>query len=108
MKTSNLLSLLIALLCCLPATAEKKPRYKLVWQDHFRSSQIDTTSWVKIPRGKPDWRRHMSSVDSLYAIRNGCLVLRGVVNRTETTDTARYITGGLYTLGILCYPPNFR
>ena len=23
----------------------------------------------------------------------------GVVNRTETSDTARYITGGLYTLG---------
>ena len=99
MKASNLLTLLIALLCCLPATAEKKPRYKLVWQDHFRSSRIDTTSWEKIPRGQSDWDRHMSSVDSLYAIRNGCLVLRGVVNRTETSDTARYITGGLYTRG---------
>ena len=99
MKASNLLTLLIALLCCLPATAEKKPHYKLVWQDHFRSSRIDTTSWEKIPRGQSDWDRHMSSVDSLYAIRNGCLVLRGVVNRTETSDTARYITGGLYTRG---------
>lgn len=41
----------------------------------------------------------MSDEDSLYAVRDGRLVLRGVVNQTVKADTARYLTGGLFTKG---------
>ena len=39
----------------------------------------------------------MSDFDSCYAMRNGNLVLRGMVNYSVPNDTAPYITGGIYT-----------
>ena len=39
----------------------------------------------------------MSDFDSCYAMRDGKLVLRGLVNHSLPNDTAAYITGGVYT-----------
>lgn len=78
-----------------PTTATNK--YRLVWQDHFNGNTFDSRSWTKIGRGQADWNRHMSQADSLYAVRDGKLILRGAANTTERQDTARFITGGLYT-----------
>ena len=41
----------------------------------------------------------MSDFDSCYAMENGNLVLRGLINYSLPTDTAPYITGGVYTKG---------
>ena len=79
-----------------PATA---PKYRLVWQDNFNGPTFDSKSWTKIGRGQSNWDRYMSHADSLYAVRDGKLVLRGAFNTTERQDTARFITGGLYTRG---------
>ena len=86
-----------ALLLSATAMAAPPHKYRLVWQDHFNGKTFDSRSWSKIPRGTADWNRHMSDADSLYAVRDGKLVLRGVNNLTEKQDTARFITGGLYT-----------
>lgn len=92
-------SIIIAfsLLWSIVSFAATPHKYKLVWQDTFKGATFDKKSWTKIPRGTADWNRHMSYADSLYAVGNGKLILRGVVNKTEKQDTARYITGGLYT-----------
>ncbi|MGL5682034.1 MAG: glycoside hydrolase family 16 protein [Marinifilaceae bacterium] len=71
--------------------------YTLVWEENFNSTQLDTAVWSKIPRGRSDWNNYMSSYDSLYAVANGNLILRGICNTTQTADTARYLTGGVYT-----------
>src|SRR5699024_414116 len=60
----------------------------------------DRAKWTKIPRGASDWNRQMSSFDSLYAVRDGKLILRGIVNDVLSEDTAHWITGGLYTKGV--------
>lgn len=86
-----------ALLFCTAALASTPHKYRLVWQDHFDGNTYDYLSWSKIPRGNADWKRHMSDADSLYAVRDGRLVLRGAVNTHRDADTARYVTGGLYT-----------
>lgn len=86
-----------SLLWSMASFAATPHKYKLVWQDNFKGAAFDKKSWTKIPRGTADWNRHMSYADSLYAVRDGKLILRGVVNATEKQDTARYITGGLYT-----------
>ena len=72
----------------------------LQWEENFnQTSSFDQSKWSKIPRGTSDWDKYMSDFDSLFAMRNGKLILRGIKNTTVPNDTARYLTGGVYTKG---------
>ncbi len=86
----------------------KSNKYKLVWQEDFKGDTFDAKSWSKIPRDRPDWKRHMSYDDRLYEVKDGKLILYGVNNDGTyqydlngdgklEADTARFVTGGLYT-----------
>ena len=77
--------------------AQEHRRYALVWHDEFDSGTLDNTVWSKIWRSKADWATHMSSNDALYAIDDGNLVMRGVVNDFLKKDTASVLTGGVWT-----------
>ncbi|MBL7763646.1 MAG: glycoside hydrolase family 16 protein, partial [Chitinophagaceae bacterium] len=86
----------VFLLGCSKHTASQKN--VLEWHEEFnQTNSFDEKSWTKIPRGTSDWDKYMSNYDSLYAIRDGKLILRGIKNTNQPNDTARYITGGLYT-----------
>ncbi len=88
------MTMMLALTCCKPSSTE----WKLVWEDDFsQSGSFDPASWSKIPRGTSDWNKYMSDFDSCYAVRDGKLILRGLINHSLPTDTAPYITGGVYT-----------
>lgn len=68
--------------------------WKLVWEENFdQEDHFDEASWSKIPRGRSDWNNYMSDFDSCYAMRDGNLVLRGLVNYSLSADTAPFITG---------------
>lgn len=70
----------------------------LEWQEKFnQANSFDESRWTKIPRGTSDWDKYMTHYDSCYAMRNGKLILRGIKNTSQPNDTARYLTGGLYT-----------
>ena len=70
----------------------------LQWEENFnQTGSFDKTKWSKIPRGTSDWNKYMSDFDSLYAMRNGKLILRGIRNTTLSNDTSPYLTGGVYT-----------
>src|SRR5687767_353255 len=72
----------------------------LHWEENFnQTGSFDQTKWSKIPRGTSDWNKYMSDFDSLYAMRDGKLILRGIKNTSVSNDTARYLTGGVYTKG---------
>lgn len=76
----------------------QQPQYKLIWKENFRGKKINEKYWTKIPRGGSDWNRHMSSHHSLYEVNQSNMILHGVVNDgVAPEDTARYITGGVYT-----------
>lgn len=84
----------------LPSCSKPQKEWQLVWEDNFeQAGQFDEASWSKIPRGTSDWNNYMSDFDSCYAMRNGNLVLRGIVNYSLPTDTAPYLTGGVFTQG---------
>lgn len=87
------LGMMIALPCCKSPSTQ----WKLAWEDNFRGDSFDPASWSKIPRGGSDWNNYMSDFDSCYAMRDGKLILRGLVNYSLPNDTAPYITGGVYT-----------
>jgi beta-glucanase (GH16 family) len=75
-----------------------KPGWKIVWEENFdKEGVIDETVWSKIPRGGSDWQRHMSDYDALYDVKDGKLVLRGMVNPGLSGDTMPFVTGGVYT-----------
>ena len=72
--------------------------WQLVWEDDFNQADtFDEAVWSKIPRGGSDWNNFMSDDDTLFAVRDGHLVVRGIRNLTHPEDTATYLTGGLYT-----------
>lgn len=90
------LSLLILLSGC--SRHLHKGKTKLVWEENFNQKEtFDSKKWTKIPRGLSDWNRNMSDVDTLFAMRDGKLVLRGINNKNYPEDTARFLTGGVYT-----------
>ena len=88
--------LVVLLVSC--AGTKHAQKMTLSWEENFNQpGGFDTSRWSKIPRGLSDWDRHMSDFDSCYAMRDGKLVLRGIMNNSVPGDTARYITGGVYT-----------
>jgi len=103
----------LLLLSCIPSFAkenktDKGNKYRLVWQEDFKGNTFDGKSWSKIPRGNADWNRHMSDDARLYEVKDGKLILYGANNDgsyrydmkgngEQATDTARFVTGGLFT-----------
>ena len=72
--------------------------WQLVWEDNFdHPTGIDTTVWSKITRGNSDWAKCMSFDDRCYEIREGQLILKGIVNPDTLKDSSPYLTGGVYT-----------
>lgn len=75
-------------------------QWSMLWEENFNQKEgFDPNVWSKIPRGGSDWNKYMTDFDSCYAMRKGNLVLRGIVNQSQPNDTARYLTGGIYTKG---------
>lgn len=91
-----------------PAALQPTPpvRWVLDWQDTFDAPEIDWNVWSKIPRGKANWNDTMSPVDSLYEIRDGILILHGIVNPDTVSDPSPYLTGGLWTRGKKEFQPG--
>lgn len=78
---------------------QQSDEWTLAWEDNFDGDSINFSNWSKIPRGTADWNNYMSEEDTLFDVRDGNLVLRGMNTFAEANDTAPFITGGLYTLG---------
>ena len=78
----------------------RKPTYKLIWQEDFDSTELDTTRWSRIKRDVPAWRRHMSTHERLYDLRHGRIRLYCLRNTGWLKgDTAKVVTGGISTEG---------
>lgn len=100
MSKRNVLLIIFIYILYIPSvySRDEKNDYELVWKENFNGRSIDDSKWSKIPRGKSDWNRYMSSNESLYEIKKGKLILHGVVNNSiEPNDTARFLTGGVFT-----------
>lgn len=81
-------------------------KWKLSWSDDFNGSDIDTTVWSRIDRGKPDWQNTQSKNDACYEMKDGVLKLKGIVNPDTTVDRSRYLTGGIWTKSKKSFEPG--
>lgn len=93
----HITTLIIALI--LLCSCSRKSGWQLVWQDEFNGNTIDYTTWSHCDRGKADWANTQSADPRCYEMRNGCLVLKGIVNDNLEADTAHYLTGGIWSKG---------
>lgn len=91
-----LLLVVVAVLYCRNVHSEK---WELVWSEEFdrMDGKLDETKWSRIPRGGSDWNNYMSLREDLVEVKDGHLVLWGKVNDRTEEDTARYVTGGVWT-----------
>ncbi|WP_430812351.1 MULTISPECIES: glycoside hydrolase family 16 protein [unclassified Carboxylicivirga] len=85
--------LFIAGACC------HQPEWQMVWEEEFEGDTLDSTVWSRIPRGTADWQNTQSFDDRCFEMRNGSLILKGIVNDDLTQDSAAYLTGGVWTKG---------
>lgn len=83
-----------------------QPKWHLEWSDDFNGTEIDESVWSRTDRGTPDWANTQSKDDACYEMRNGCLVLKGIVNPDLTTDPSAYLTGGVWTKGKKGFGPD--
>lgn len=97
---------------------EMSDNWELVWQDEFNSEQLDTTIWTKIDlwtdvdfgMTKEQWFKDITKWDSiqnincfsyttsdpnLYDLKDGVLILDGVVNSDTTADPRPYLQGAI-------------
>lgn len=98
------LYIILALAFAVPAALGQA--WQLDWEDNFDGNRLNPAVWAKIQRGSSDWDRHMSHGDSLYSLRDGNLVLRGMRNRNLRVDTAPYVTGGVWTKNLKAFEPG--
>ena len=74
---------------------EPKREYRPLWSDEFNGTALDTTRWNRCGKGGSDWNRHMSTRPDLVEVKDGALVLWGVVNTETNKDPRPFITGGV-------------
>ncbi|MDE6490975.1 MAG: glycoside hydrolase family 16 protein [Muribaculaceae bacterium] len=77
-----------------------------MWSDDFNGSTLDSTVWSRTERGTPDWANTQSKDERCLEMRDGLLVLKGIVNDNLETDSAPYLTGGIYTKGKKSFDPG--
>lgn len=77
----------------------EKKDWKIIWQDNFNGSELDTTKWTKILPNTADWGKHMTGDEQCYTLSGGKLYLKGIVNPDTLSDPRPFLTGGVYTKG---------
>jgi beta-glucanase (GH16 family) len=100
----KLTGILLGMVCLFSCSHE--PSWQLVWEENFDGTELDTTVWSRIPRGRADWQNTQSFDDRCYEMRNGLLILKGIVNDNLEADTAHYLTGGVWTKGKHAFEPG--
>lgn len=94
-----LLFVMLFLVACGDGPIERYNKWKLEWEDNFNSNVLNKKYWSKTKRQMPDWSNYMTDNDTCVTFRDGKLILRGIKNDFILQDTARYLTGGIYTKG---------
>lgn len=89
-----------------PGTPADEPKWHLVWQEEFNSPVINDEVWSRIPQGTIDWQKYQSTDPACTELRNGNLVLKGIVNPDTEADPRPYICGGVWTVGKKSFAPG--
>lgn len=91
-------TVLLFIILCVAQLGQAQKKWTLIWEDGFnKENYLDTTYWNVVKRGTSDWNNYMSDTKDCIWIKDGKLILRGIENLDESTDTVPYLTGGVNT-----------
>ena len=111
MKSLFTLSLTASLLLAAGCASKPEPEpiqppradMQLVWHDEFDGTQLDPAKWSRIPPDpKPEpsaWRKYTSLRPDLVDVKDGELLLHGIVNDDLQADPRPYLQGQVWTSG---------
>lgn len=74
--------------------------YVLIFSDEFNQpngSAPDKAVWSCPPRSNKGWNRWVKDIPEVAYIRKGKLVCRAIPNRAHPTDTAKMLTGAVFS-----------
>lgn len=91
--------LLLGVIGLLVASCQRQPEWQLIWEENFNTDEMDTTVWSMIPKGEFRRNSTLSHNERCYQMRDGQLILRGIVNEDFLKDSTAYLTGGIWTKG---------
>lgn len=98
MKILRFLSMAVIILAVSCTSRVSSNSWKLVWEDNFDGTDLDSTVWQRIPRGGADWDNTQNdTAEYLVSVDQGKLHLWGRVNNYCPDDPAEFITGGVWT-----------
>ena len=86
-----------------PDDQPQGPDWKIMWNDEFNSTSIDTMVWSKTPRTQSHWARKMTDAEDLYEMKDGKLFLYGKKNLNHPEDTIDHLTGGIWGRDKKCF-----
>lgn len=112
--------LLLAAVCCILASCNTD-KWILDWSEEFEGTSLDESVWSRTDRGRSDWQNTQSKRPELLEVRDGILILKGIVNDNRVrpedlpggrisieADTAQFLTGGVVTNGKKSFAPEGR
>lgn len=91
--------LIICIFTACNLNKSSKDQWILVWEEDFKQDSLDSNIWSKIPRGSADWNKFMTNYDSCYEVKDGNLILKAIPNTHLVNDTAKVLTGGVWSKG---------
>jgi len=99
MKTQKItLVIATSLLCGCCCFTENKEEFTLVWEENF--DELDPEVWGRVSRGTAAWKDTQApDEERCFELKDGKMILRGIVNDDLTRDTSAYLTGGICTKG---------
>lgn len=92
-------TILLWLLSFLFVACKQESKWQLVWEEDFSERTLDTTIWEMIPQGHFVKKHTLSHDERCYEMRDGLLILRGIVNENLQKDSSAYLSGGIWTKG---------
>lgn len=87
----------------LGAAAAAAPEWKLRYTENFDGKSLNPRLWSRIIGNAdfgPDWQRNISPRPDLVEVKDGVLILKGVLNDDKADDPRRVLAGGVTTLGL--------
>ena len=72
-------------------------QWQLVCEEDFNAERLDTSVWSMISPEEFERPTSVSYDERCYEIRDGVLILRGIVNEDFQKDSSTYLTGGIWT-----------
>lgn len=74
--------------------------WEVWWEDRFEGPGLNSAHWTPAERGGADWNNTMDpDCEECLEVRDGMLVLHGIINNDTLSDPSPYLTGGVRSRG---------